>query len=446
MFVPLLKSNGKYCLIDSDDHNEMGFGEYDDLDFFYDGFAVAQLSNKWIYIGQNEEKIRLEFDYDVIERFENGIAAVKRDEEWYFINRNGKEITNQGYIEHYRKEDGFIEVLTAAEYSKKWDYPELYVSKFNCGLIDNLGYEIIPPIRECEIHLENNFIMIYKNSYMGMEYNGSKRFSSSEYSFISSFYQNRAIGHLNQTNEIYVINKNLDKIKFIGNDIFNEYDVNGYKNGFYSIKQNGKWAFIDLNGEVVCDFKYDFLGAFINDYAIAGKVLEGKMKYTFLNLNFEEIVPFKFDEVNPFSEGIASFKLNNKWGVINCKGIEIIAPEFSQIGTCIHNFIWVSYGDYKEQKYYGKYGFYNSKGKRICSIIYDSARDFDSTCAIVEMQGKFGLLNNVGKEVTEMKYDKVWYEYNDFYFAEDSDKRFVINGEGMIFTEQHIDSRKLWPL
>lgn len=76
----------------------------------------------------------------------------------------------------------------------------------------------------------------------------------------------------------------------------------------------------------------------------------------------------KYDEVDDFREGFVKIKQNNKWGVANTRGEEVILPKYDNI----HSF---KEGIFKVHQN-GKWGFINEKGKEIVSLKYDAVENF----------------------------------------------------------------------
>ena len=74
--------------------------------------------------------------------------------------------------------------------------------------------------------------------------------------------------------------------------------------------------------------KYDKVG-FFQEEGLARVELNGK--YGFINEEGEEVIPLKYDNAGNFSEGLAEVKLNGKWGLVNTKGEEVVPPEYTSI-------------------------------------------------------------------------------------------------------------------
>src|SRR5271169_5918411 len=87
----------------------------------------------------------------------------------------------------------------------------------------------------------------------------------------------------------------------------------------------GKSGFVDAQGRVVVDAKFDMAGDFHEGLAPVGylhpdetPVIPGlvKRRMGFINSVGEMVTPLHFDRVRDFSEGRAAVMLGKKWGFI----------------------------------------------------------------------------------------------------------------------------------
>lgn len=117
-----------------------------------------------------------------------------------------------------------------------------------------------------------------------------------------------------------VVESKKDYIKVYNNEEIRYFDKNGNElknkqvypnNKLFTKEENGKWGFVDNNGNKIVDYKYD-----------------------------------KVTEFNEY--GFAAIKQGEKWGAINDKGEEVIAPTYELKGEIepvfIGKYYRVSYG------------------------------------------------------------------------------------------------------
>ena len=130
--------------------------------------------------------------------------------------------------------------------------------------------------------------------------------------------------------------------------------------GFYCVRKNGKWGYIDSTGK--------------------------------------EITPLKYDKVFPFHQGRAKVKMNDKMGLVNQFGKEVIPCEFDDLinETCNEGLVRVSVND--------KWGYFDTLGHKITPFSFLSARAFSEGLACVKTENGYGFIDKTGKLVIEELY------------------------------------------
>lgn len=115
----------------------------------------------------------------------------------------------------------------------------------------------------------------------------------------------------------------------------------------------------------------------------------------------------KYDEISPYSEGLASAKLNNKYGFIDKTGREIIPPKYDSVGSFSEGLAWVRI--YELEK--SKYGFIDKTGREIIPINYDYADSFSEGLSAVRVgdskTGKCRFIDKTGREIITTSYTRV---------------------------------------
>lgn len=98
----------------------------------------------------------------------------------------------------------------------------------------------------------------------------------------------------------------------------------------------------------------------------------------------------KFEMAGKFHKGSAPVRVNNKWGLIDTKGVWILAPTFTHIGQ------------YSEEgllpvKMDDKYGYINHLGTPVTQYVFDKAQPFSEGLAAVKMDEQWGYILPDGK-------------------------------------------------
>lgn len=140
--------------------------------------------------------------------------------------------------------------------------------------------------------------------------------------------------------------------------------------------------------------KYDFIGEFKNGFA----QVEINNKWGFVNTDGEEIIPPKYNFVSDFCEGLARVQLSTEYKSTPSKYIFIHDLE----------------EDFTEAQFNNKWGVVNQDGKEVVPPKYDFVHDFQEGFAKVELNGRWGFINQQGQEIVAPKYDCVYDFQEDF--------------------------------
>jgi hypothetical protein len=169
--------------------------------------------------------------------------------------------------------------------------------------------------------------------------------------------------------------------------------------------------FMDMNDERLPQpVKVDFLTFFRHikeswrlRYDEIGNFYEGRTtisiddKYGIVDLDGNEVVFPKYDDIYTFSEGRARVNLNGKCGVIDLNGNEVTPFIYDYVGYYHEGRVSVRLN--------GKGGFIDLEGNEVVPLRYDRLGIFSEGRANVELNGKWGFIDLDGKEVVPSKYD-----------------------------------------
>jgi hypothetical protein len=174
-------------------------------------------------------------------------------------------------------------------------------------------------------------------------------------------------------------------------------------------------------------------------------------KWGFINSEGKIIVEARYDEAFPFRNGRAAVRVGDKWGYIDKNGKMIIAPEYEEAFYFFEDRAWVkkngkygfidnygnivlpiSYDFYHEntrsfpfREYYGfrdglacvgvneKFGYVNTKGEFVIKPIYDSNFDFENGLAIVHTKNHYGEINKKGEYIIKPIYALIFYGFGE---------------------------------
>ena len=247
------------------------------------------------------------------------------------------------------------------------------------------------------------------------------------------------------------------------------FDVEGFKNGLAMIKLGEKWGYLDTQGKLAIEAKYDDANDYNDGYAAVKKggsffVLDirgteypvdgagivdikdfsegmapfrsADKKFGFIGVDGKVAIPAQYESVGYFKDGLAWAKTaDGLLGYIDNKGVWVIKPQFSagkefdkESGlarvkngerwgyvTRTGEMMYVSdadaWGDFSEGLCDGsrdkKKGFYDNRGKWVIQPQFDGVRDFKNGFAAAKQGEKWGIINKEGKWVIQPSFDGI---------------------------------------
>ena len=270
-------------------------------------------------------------------------------------------------------------------------------------------------------------------------------------------------------------NVNIENNNISDKEVNNNIDyelLNVFSNGFAIVKKDGKYGYIDVNGNVVLNFEYDHAEDFIGkvcrvkkdgkyytlydngneikqlDYEIIDleypthrdtvfkdgmAVVRKDGKYGYIDENMKIVIDFQYDEAYEFSEGLARVKKDNKEYfidktekiVIDMNGTKPLAKTFS---------------DGLLPTYYKEKHFFINKSGKIVSKSYDDVYDCSDGMAMVKNGDKYGFVDNTGKLVIDLIYEfGTGYFQNGYAVAIKNKKYGLIDKTGEVIIDFKYD-------
>ncbi len=172
--------------------------------------------------------------------------------------------------------------------------------------------------------------------------------------------------------------------------------------------------------------KYDNVSSFSEGFA----VVEKDKKYGYVDQNGKEVVPPRYYSAGSFSDGVAVAysKEDCTWHIIDKTGnVKAKLKGYDNVGYSFSNgLIQVEKND--------KYGLADTTGKEVLPPIYDSVGDFNEGLARVEKGDKYGFADITGKEVVPLKYINAWDFCEGFAWVEEDNKCCYIDKTGREFS------------
>ncbi|MBL0343192.1 MAG: WG repeat-containing protein [Bacteroidetes bacterium] len=207
--------------------------------------------------------------------------------------------------------------------------------------------------------------------------------------------------------------------------LMEEYRLEGVD--YLPYKQGELWGFINVNGEIVVEAKYDFVETFSEGMAIVSN--KGKLGY--ITKTGEELVPPIYDEAENFHNSLAVVGENGKFGVIDRKGKMQIALSYSEIADFSEGLAVAFDGQF--------YGYINRTGAVIIPFRFDEAGEFRNGTAVCMINEMYGIIDSAGNEVIPFYYDGIENFYNGFSRVRKNDLVGLINKEGTLILPADFD-------
>jgi|GEM_PF-6046358 len=322
--------------------------------------------------------------------------------------------------------------------------------KGKCGLIKSNGKYQIP--------LEYDGFMFYKDTISWTSKNAKRlilTISGKEYEpeeFVSStnwfkeglsvFQQNGKYGVINYLGQV-VVPCSFDSMGY------------SYNNGRINVRLGKKWSVLNEKGDLLFQPKYDKINVFSDSTAV---VYDFEKGYGVIDSEGNEILPLEPRYISGFHEGLTYLNSQNRILYVNKKGEKIYQTRNNFCGLFEDGIAYVGNGisskginlegkviyrklclvdiDYYNEgmavadNWLGRFGFIDTRGRRISKFKYDFAWEFNEGLGRVELDSLNGFLDVDGK----LQIPIIYNEASDFKFGlalvKRDNKEFYINKAG----------------
>ncbi|MCP4441794.1 MAG: WG repeat-containing protein [Aureispira sp.] len=157
-----------------------------------------------------------------------------------------------------------------------------------------------------------------------------------------------------------------------------------------------KWGFVDTNGVIVVDCKYDYVDNFSNDRAM----VQQKNQWGLIDDSGDEILPIQYDDMNFLKNSEKNLffitQHDQKYGCIDSNARVVVAPKYERVKGFKEGMMAV--------KRSNRWGFVNAEGVEVIPCEYRAVHDFCEGLAAVSVKGRWGYINKEGSIVIKPKY------------------------------------------
>ncbi|MBI1183468.1 hypothetical protein GC194_04320 [bacterium] len=114
------------------------------------------------------------------------------------------------------------------------------------------------------------------------------------------------------------------------------------QNPLFSVRLNNKWGFVNTQGTVVIQPKYDAVGEF-GQYPFAEFLLNGKLGL--VNANGDEIYFDNINEIKIIDSSLLALRRDTLWGLYTANGKPLLDAKYSKIHKDANGLLQVTIGD-----------------------------------------------------------------------------------------------------
>lgn len=199
-------------------------------------------------------------------------------------------------------------------------------------------------------------------------------------------------------------------------------DINIFLDGFFRVKKDGKYSFVDKQGKCFDKWFDD-----AKDFSLGLAAVKADSKWGFINHKGDFAIQNKYSEANGFlRENLAAVKLNGKWGFVDQTGKVIIPFEYDKTTFFVNNNCSVRKN--------GLWGYIDKTNTLFIPFQYDEAEPFFCELALVKKDGLFGYINKNNEVKIPFQYSKAFsfYENDRLAYVKFNGKWTHITKEGKI--------------
>jgi len=300
--------NGKYGLLD-EKGNKVTAAKYDAFTAtFYEGLCSLAIDGNIGYINEKGKEI-IPFQYENVGEFTaDGFAAVKKNGKWGFINKKGKEI---------------IPLI----YQKVFDFSKgkaFVIDENTAHFINTKGEDQDQRYSLDGKYAENN-LNIIKNNFGQFGFLHDQTILPNFYDQLT-FYTDADFAMVTNNKKIGFIKLNGDEIV---PPIYDEFS--GADDQYFYLWKNNKKGIIDFTGKIISPFIYGSISPFSEGLAsvkldvvfVPNERVKTDEHYGFIDETGKEVIPRTFDFAWEFKEGKAKVRLGEEEFYINKKGDRI---------------------------------------------------------------------------------------------------------------------------
>ncbi len=268
-----------------------------------DGFIVKDENNKYGIVSYSDQVI-LEAKYDEITNiYGNDMYVVKQQGKQILVDKEGNELLKSGFDEikaiMKNKENGII-----------------YVKDGKYGIMKSTGEVIIEPEYEDLKEAKTGLLIAQKNGNYGVI--DMQKQTKIEFNYVSMSYNEKA--------DLYIG----EKVEYTNDIIDSGFNIR--QSGILTELNSTKGYFSLRQGEEEKYYNFKFEEKSIAEIFTNNTIFKSKKdgKYGFVDKDGKVVVDYKYDDVTEQNRfGYAGVKENGKWGAVDANGKLVQEPKYN---------------------------------------------------------------------------------------------------------------------
>lgn len=175
-------------------------------------------------------------------------------------------------------------------------------------------------------------------------------------------------------------------------------DASQFSEGLAYISSNDFQGYVDTTGKKIINLGE--IAGFMFSEGLAA-VNNKKFEFGFINKNGELVIDYKYDEVGRFNEGFAKFNKDNKFGYIDKNGNVKIPANFDIVRNFNEGCAFVGLYDIDFKTFWA---LIDTNGNYITRHVFTRAYDFSEGMAAVRDTSLWGFINRSGEYVIKPRF------------------------------------------
>lgn len=198
-------------------------------------------------------------------------------------------------------------------------------------------------------------------------------------------------------------------------------------------ESDGKWGYVDTEGQVVIEPVYSYAGYFSEGMAV---ISDGEL-YGYINKRNQVVIPPRYSGASEFENGYAAVSTGDwqygtaLWGFIDKNGREVVRPQFLYAESFTREgraLVWVQHGDEIVK------GFVDTGGRVFIPDDFEICSGFSDGLALVRKDELYGYIDAGYSMVIPPQFQYAGSFGDGVAYAEKDGGKYMIDKSGKIIS------------